>query len=961
MQRRRLGSGGHINRQETIFFTFNGRLLEANAGDSLASALLANDVSLVARSIRYHRPRGIISAGIEEPSALVSCRQKNGVFVPNLKVTEVRLERDLEVRSQNCWPGVTMDIGALLQQVSGLLTAGFYYKTFMWPRAGWHRVYEKLIRRLAGQGKASSQADTGIYDKRSTDCDLLIVGAGPTGLAAALAAADSGLSILLLDQDHIAGGSSLWEQSEIESMPAEQWRQQELKQIEQHENIRFMPNTLAFGQYDHGRVMAIEDPANGIASISWRIRAKRILLASGATQRPLVFPGNDRPGIMLAAAVRQYIHRYAVAPGKRALLAIADPQERELTRQALDHAGIVIVGQLRDGERIMATRGRHRLASVDCVDAGGSRRRLICDLLCMSAGWNPNTQLLAQLGDSLSFDSSANALLPPAQSGLLLSSGACRGLASTSDCVIDGGLQALRAIDQIKKRTSEQTPLPEVPMQSCSATIHDGRDNAFVDFQNDVTRTDLELAVQEGYDQVELAKRYTTLGMGTDQGKTSWINAILEMERITGKDAATLGHTTFRPPWSPVSIGALIGADTGQRMTPARHTPFHRVFSAAGCVFQTSGDWVYSRYFPRVGETMGAAVRREVLAVRNAVGCVDMSTLGKVDVKGSDALEFLSRIYCNNLETLEPGRLRYVLMLREDGILFDDGTVAQLDRDHYLVTMTTANAAAVWRYMNKLLQLHWPELDVQLTSVSDHWATLAIAGPESRQLLQALKPDFEIDRDSFPFASVREGRLDGQIPCRVFRVSFSGELSYEINLPAGFASGLYQWVMERGADLGITPYGLEALDVLRIEKGHLSIGTEIDGRTTPADLGLGKMVSTRKSFIGSSLLQRPALQSCDRLQLIGLTPADGHSKIPVAAHLCDQPWQAGSIQPSRGRLTAAIASPSLEQPIALALLENGHQRVNVKLWAVSPLAQQSVEVVVGPGCFYDREAARVHG
>ena len=961
MQRRRLESGGHINREETIYFTFNGRLLEGHAGDSLASALLANDISLVARSIKYHRPRGIISAGPEEPSALVSCRQGKGVYVPNLKATEILLEKDLQARSQNCWPAVRLDIGALLQQASAALTAGFYYKTFMWPGTGWHRVYEKLIRRLAGQGKVSNQADNRIYDKRSVDCDLLIVGAGPTGLSAAAAAAGCGLSILLLDQDPLAGGSSLWEQAEIEAMPPEQWRQQKLREIEQHENIRFMPNTLAFGQYDHGRVMAIESHANGCTSCTWRIRAKRILLASGATQRPLVFPGNDRPGIMLAAAVRQYIHRFAVAPGKRALLAIADPEERELTRQALDHAGIEIAGQLQDGERITATRGWHRLARVDCIEVGGRRRRIKCDLLCISAGWNPNAQLLAQLGASLIFDSSTNALLPPAQSGVLFSSGACRGLTTASDCVTDGSLQALRAIDQIKQRNCEQPPLPQVPSQPAAVTFHDGRGKAFIDFQNDVTRTDLELAVQEGYDQVELAKRYTTIGMGTDQGKTSWINAILEMVRITGKDAATIGHTTFRPPWSPISIGALIGADTGQQMTPTRQTPFHRVFSAAGCVFQTSGDWVYSRYFPRLGETMEAAVRREVLAVRNAVGCVDMSTLGKVDVKGSDALEFLSRIYCNNLETLEPGRLRYVLMLREDGILFDDGTVAQLDRDHYLVTMTTANAAACWRWMNKLLQLHWPDLDVQLTSVSDHWASLAIAGPESRQLLEALKPDFKIDRDSFPFASMREGSLDGQIPCRVFSVSFSGELSYEINLPAGYASTIYQWVIERGTDLGITPYGLEALDVLRIEKGHLSIGTEIDGRTTPADLGLGKMVSTRKSFIGSSLLRRPALKNGARLQLIGLTPNDGHSQIPLAAHLCDQPWQAGSIQPSRGRLTAAITSPSLEQPIALALLENGHQRGNEKLWAVSPLTQQSVEVVVGPSCFYDSEADRVHG
>jgi len=960
MQSHRLANGGHIDRNETVFFTFNGRLLEAYAGDSLASALLANNISLVARSLKYHRPRGIVSAGLEEASALVSCSDEKGVFVPNLKVTEVLIKKGLEARSQNCWPNVNLDIGALLQQASAILSAGFYYKTFMWPPDWWYRLYEKLIRRVAGQGRASIHQDNKIYDKRVAHCELLIIGSGPTGLAAAMAAADSGVSVILLEQDHLAGGSSLWEQVGIDSPTIAQWRRSTLELIERQENIRIMLNTLAFGQYDHGQILAVEKTTGDTDSILWRIRARRILLACGATERPAVFPHNDRPGIMLAAAVRQYIYRYAVVPGRRALLVIADPVERESTRQALDHAGIEIVAALQQGERIIATRGVHRLSRVVYIDRGGKRHSLSCDLLCMSAGWNPNAQLVAQLGTSFAFDTRANALLPSAQVGLTLSSGACRGLSSINDCITDGHRQALRAIAQIKSKTPAEDKLPVIPAAGNTPTYHDGRGKAFVDLQNDVTRADLELAVHEGYQHVELVKRYTTLGMGTDQGKTSWLNALLELMRLTGKDAATIGHTTFRPPYSPVNIGALVGADTGQHMTPLRHTPFHRVFSAADCIFQTSGDWIYSRYFPQVNESMEQAIQREVLAVRNAVGCVDMSTLGKVDIKGSDALEFLSRVYCNNIETIQPGRLRYVLMLREDGIVFDDGTAAQLGQDHYLVTMTTANAAASWRWMNKLLQLHWPELDVQLTSVSDHWASLAIAGPQSRELLQALNPDFDVTRAHFPFASVREGLLDRQIPCRVFSISFSGELSYEINVPAGFASTLYQWVIERGAGFGITPYGLEALDVLRIEKGHLSVGTEIDGRTTPADLGLGKMVSTRKAFIGSSLLQRPALNQSGRLQLVGLTSADGHSSIPVAAHLCEQPWQPGVTRPSRGKLTAAITSPTLQRPLALALLHNGHQRLDEKLWAVSPLTQQSVKVVIGPSCFFDPQGSRVN-
>ena len=668
---------------------------------------------------------------------------------------------------------------------------------------------------------------------------------------------------------------------------------------------------------------------------------------------------------MLAASVRQYIHRYAVAPGRRAFLAVTDPAEHAATRQSLQQAGIEIVAELQPDEHIQSTRGRLRLTGVTCCDNGGARRHIACDLLCSSAGWNPNAQLAAQLpaqtGSSLQFDPVANALLPPAESAPVFSCGAGRGLASMTACARDGQLQAQRALAALGGQEYPDTALPVIEIPAQRAGFHDGRDMAFVDLQNDVTRNDLEQAVDEGYGHVELLKRYTTLGMGTDQGKTGWSNAILEISRITGQDPGAIGHTTFRPPYSPVSLGALVGAEVGQHMTPLRHTPFHRVFKAADCVFQTSGDWLYSRYFPQPDETMSTAIRREVLAVRNAVGCVDMSTLGKVELRGRDALEFLQRIYCNNLDSIQPGQLRYVLMLREDGLLFDDGTVARLGDHHYLVTMTTANTTSVWRWMNKLLQIHWPGLDVQLTLVSDHWASLAIAGPKSRQLLQALNPDFACDRDSFPFARVRQGTLDRQIPCRVFSVSFSGELSYEINLPAGFASTLYQRVIEQGAELGITPYGLEALDILRIEKGHLSIGTEIDGRTTPADLGLARMVSSRKTFIGSSLLQRPQLQREDRRQLIGLMALEDQQTIPPAAHLCDQPWESASILTPQGSLTAAIDSPTLGRSIALALLHNGHQRLDETLWAVSPLTQQSVAVRVTNPCFVDSEGSRVHG
>jgi len=960
MQIRRLISGGIIDRDKSISFKFNGRRLTGYAGDTLASALLANNINLVARSIKYHRPRGILSAGLEEPSALVSCTDRQGVFVPNLKATEVVLESGLVARSQNFWPFLSVDFGATLQLGCRLLDAGFYYKTFMWPKKWWHLVYEKIIRHASGQGRIENNRDAKLYDKRMMHCQILVIGSGPAGISAAKCAAESGASVVLLEQAPTLGGSAAWEQTKVDSIPASQWLQRTSRELEQQPSIRITLNTLAFGQYDQGLVLAVEQSRNKAAAIYWRIRAKRIILASGASERPLIFPGNDRPGIMLAAAARQYIYRFAIRPGERAFLAIADEDELQATRLALEYAGVEVVGNLPRGGKLINTRGWHRLSQIRFTDELGKKQKLRCDLMCVSGGWAAQAHIAAHLGDKLTFIPSLDALLPASQMGLVFPTGSCRGLAEINDCIEDGVQQALRAAAQLGLVPE---PEPDLPLPRAGPAYHQHHQDgamAFVDLQNDVLRGDIEQALGEGYEDIELVKRYTTLGMGTDQGKTSWTNAMLELARLKREDSNTTSHTTFRPPYSPVSFGALVGADTQSNMTPVRHTPFYSAFKAAGCIFQTSGNWVYSRYFPSQNETMEQAIQREVLAVRNAVGCVDMSTLGKVDVKGSDALEFLSRIYCNNIETIKPGRLRYLLMLREDGILYDDGTVAQLADNHFLVTMTTANSAACWRWMNKLLQTQWRDLDVQLTSVSDHWASLAIAGPEARHLLRHLRPDFHIDRDSFPMASVRQGSLDENMPCRVFTVSFSGELSYEINVPAGFASSLYARVIDKGADFGITPYGLETLDILRIEKGHLSIGTEIDGRTTAADLGLGKMVSTSKAFIGSSLLQRPALSREDRLQLVGLEAVDGSSAIPLAAHLTAAPWKPGVVQLPLGHLTAAIQSPTLGRSIALALLTGGHRRMGETLWAVSPVNNQSVEVRVGSSCFVDVTGSRLH-
>jgi sarcosine oxidase subunit alpha len=989
----RLPEGGLIDRDRPLDFRFDGRAYRGFAGDTLASALLANGVRVVGRSLKYHRSRGVFTAGPEEPSAIV--RVGGGVrATPNLRATEVPLHDGLEARSQNAWPGPRFDLGALAGLAAPLLPPGFYYKTFMWPAGLW-RGYEQVIRRAAGLGRAPTAPDPDHYDKCHAHCDVLVVGGGPAGLAAALAAGAAGARVGLCDERPEPGGALLNERAELNGEPAAAWARGAADRLAGMPNVTLLTRASAFGCYDGNLVLIAEQLGTEspygegarLAERLWKVRAGEVVLAAGAIERPLVFAGNDRPGVMLASAARAYVNHYAVRPGRRAViftnnesgyasaldLADAGVEVAAVVDARLDAASAAGIRgvEVLAGHAVVDTRGRAGLKSVAVapLDGAGRPAWIDCDLLCLAGGWSPSVHLFSHRQGRLRFDDAAAAFVPDGTLRGLRVVGAAAGRFALADCLAEGSDAGREAARAAGFSSAEGSPLPRVtrepPVQGeirplwAVPRVAGRRGKRFVDLQNDVTAEDLALAVGEGYRSIEHVKRYTATGMGTDQGKTSNVNAIGIVAGLTGAGMAEVGVTTFRPPYTPVTFGTVVGRQVGTHLAPIRRTPFHRCHEAAGVVFDTSGDWHYPRYYPKDGESMAEAVVREVRTVRSGVGMVDMSTLGKIDLQGPDAPAFLERAYANGFTNLPVGRARYGIMLREDGIVLDDGTVSRLGAHHYLVTVTTANTAHVVPHLEKLHQVHWPDLDVKMLPVSEQWASLAVAGPRAREVLAALAPDFETGNEAFPFMGVREGAVAG-IPARVFRISFSGELSYEINVPSDFASALWQALAEAGAPFGLTPYGLEALDVLRIEKGHVAVGAEIDGCTTADDLGLGRLLSRKKPFLGQRLLERAALRDPARPALVGLVPADGRSPIPEGAQIVERPWAGGAV-PSLGHVTATVYSPTLDMPIGLALVADGRARIGGTLVATSPLAGRNVEVTLRAPVFVDPDGERLRG
>ncbi|MEI9994208.1 MAG: sarcosine oxidase subunit alpha family protein [Rhizomicrobium sp.] len=968
----RIAGGALLDRTQPLRFSFDGRSYDGFAGDTLASALLANGVRLVARSFKYHRPRGLLTAGSEEPNGLVNLGRSGGT--PNARATMVELYDGLTASSQNRFPSLRHDIGALAGLASPFLAAGFYYKTFLWPRRFWRSVYEPLIRQAAGLGTAPASSDPDAYSTRFAHCDLLVVGSGPAGLAAASAAIDRGERVILCEERANFGETLLDDpDASIGGVPADAWREQALRALRAAPQVRLLARTTAFGIFADNMVGLCERLTDHVAHPDprlprerlWQVRARRIVLATGAIEQPLVFPNNDRPGVMLAGAARAYVRRWGAAPGTRAVVATASDSAWEAAFD-LHRSGITIavIADLRSQVHETLRTTARRLSIVTQLNARVDRvaghrqvraivvngRRIPCDLVLTSAGFAPAVHLYSQTGAGLIYDEARHFFLADQRHPGVRCAGACNGSFVLDEIVAEGYEAAAGDVSGPRPaRTHGTFALPN---------IGEARGMAFVDHQSDVTVKDIRLALQEGFRAAEHLKRYTTSGMGADQGKTSNLNALGIAARTLGKPIPAIGLTTFRMPYTPVSFGALAGRARGALFEPLRKTPIDGWAEEHGAAFELLGGWRRAHWFAQPGEDMRSAVRRECRTVRSAVGIFDASTLGKIEVAGPDAAEFLERIYVNTMRKLEPGRCRYGLMLREDGFIFDDGVVGRFAEDRFHVTTTTGGVQGVLAHMEDYRQTEWPELKVWLTSTTEQWAVIAVQGPKARQVIEPFVRDIELSDAAMPHLSCRDGHFLG-IPLRLFRVSFTGERGYEINVPAGYGRSVWEKLWTRAAALEGTAYGTEAMRTLRMEKGFLIVGQDTDGSVTPADAGLGRLVGkTKRDFIGKRSLARSGLVAADRKQLVGLAtddpaivPAEGGQVVDCPA----PPLRTHAI----GHVTSSCWSETLQRSIAMALVENGRARMGERLYVSGERGFHPVRVAPLP--FFDPDGARLHG
>ena len=963
-------AGAWIDRSRPLTFTFNGRAFGGFSGDTLASALLANGVRLIGRSFKLHRPRGVWSCGIEEPSAIVDVGE-GARRTPNVRATILPLAEGLAAASVNCWPRVGFDVGALTGAFAALLPAGFYYKTFKWPSWRW---FEPAIRRMAGLGIAPTAPDPDHYEEVAAEAEVLVVGGGIAGLAAAMAAARAGAQTLLLTNGVHLGGARAWRADpDVERLAA----------AARAAGVQVLARTRAFGVYDHNLVCALETltsdgrrdlPACVLRERLWKIRAQSVIAASGAFERPLVFPDNDRPGVMLAGAALKYALAYGVACGRRAVLAAGSDCAYALAG-ALRAAGIDIVAivdrraeaaaaaeargvRVMTGAAVTAVIGRRAVRGCRVQTVAESRgarahsERLDCDLILNAGGFAPAVHLHSQAGGRLRW---------LAAEGMFVPDGAAPGLASVGACagVFNHELARSHAI-AVGEALARGEPPPAAPVgggggAGVVAPVPDVRGKQFIDLQNDVSATDVALAARENYRSVEHLKRYTTTGMGTDQGKTSNINALLLLGAHTGQAPAQVGTTRFRPPFAPVTLGALAGRRAGRLYRPLKELPAQAWHTERGALFETYGDWRRPAAYPQLGESVEAAALREAGIVRQRAGLFDGSPLGKIEIYGPDAGQFLDLMYVGTLSTLAVGQARYGVLLNEHGTVVDDGIVARLGEHHYWVNTSTAGAERTAAAFEEWLQCEFVNLKVLVAPVTSRWANVTVAGPRAWQWLASVGFDAALAPASMRHMTLRASTLDG-VPLRVLRASFSGELGYEVNVPADHAAPLFARLWERSAEIGAVPYGIEALQVLRLEKGYLHIGSDTDGTTLPGDVGLGRGIERKTAaFVGRRSLTRPAARDPQRLQLVGLQPLDGRTVLHVGAHIATHAPPA----PIDGRVTSSGLSPTLGHPIALALLTRGSERIGERVRVYHLGHETLAQVVKTP--FYDPEGRRVHG
>ncbi len=967
----RLARGGRIDRNTSLGFKFDGKGFSGHAGDTLASALIANGVHLMGRSFKYHRPRGVISAGASEPNALVELRE-GGRKEANTRATMIELYDGLVANSQNRWPSLDVDFGAINSLASSIFVAGFYYKTFMWPKSFWEKIYEPMIRRAAGLGAAAREPDPDKYEKAYAHCELLVIGSGPAGLMAALTAARSGGRVVLADEGSALGGSLLFENEEIGGLPGHDWAQGVIAELEGMANVTLMPRTTVFGWYDGNVFGAVERVNDHVLAPSpyeprqryWRIVAKKAVLAAGAEERPVAFGGNDVPGVMLASAMRHYANRHAAAAGKSVAVFTNNDSGYRTARDMKAQGGHVevIIDSRKDAKAdaagvpvirngvVVNVKGGRGVSGIELAD----HRHIPCDALAMSGGWSPIVNLACHRGAKPRWDARIAGFVPPDVGGAFTAAGSAAGKMLLSEALSDGATHGtlkgrVPAIPKCRDEAFALTPL---------WWVKESTGKAFIDYQNDATAKDLPLAAREGYKDIELAKRYTTAGMATDQGKLGNVNAIAILAEATGQTIEQVGTTTFRPYYTPVSFGAFAGPFGGHHFQPVRKTPLHDWADELGAVFVETGLWMRSSWFSQEGEDWLASASREVITTRAGVGICDVSTLGKIDVQGKDAGVFLDRLYCNTFSTLAIGKARYGLMLREDGIVFDDGTTSRLADDQFLMTTTTANAARVMSHMEFCHQALWPDLDVQYVSVTEQWAQMAVAGPLARATLQKIVDGLVLNDETFPYLAAKEISVLGGIPARLFRISFSGEHAYELAVPADYGNMAARAIMQAGDSFGIVPYGVEALSIMRVEKGHVA-GSELNGTTTASDLGMAKMMSAKKDYIGRMMAGREGLLDKNRQCVVGIRPVDVSDRLRSGSHLLKK-GDPPSMANDQGYVTSVAWSPMLNMWLGMALLANGRERHGEIVKVFDGLRDIHMYAEICDPMHFDRENKRLH-